>query len=117
MLCNGSSFTVTVHVAVLSPTAAVITAVPSFSASIFPSVTVATAGLLLVHVTSFSSASSGLYVTESFSVFPLRSASSVLFKEIDFSGLFTVTCTDAVLPSTVAVIVAVPFPTASMLPD
>ena len=117
----GTGTTVTLQVAVFSPTAAVIVAVPGFTAVMVPSFTVATVLSEEVHATVLSSVvSAGWYVTIRVSSWPTCSSVSVLFSEIDSSGFgtgTTVTLQVAAFLPTVAVIVAVPGFTAVMVPS
>ena len=99
---------------------AVIVAVPFLTAFTTPlEVTVATALLLVVHLTALLLALAGPAVAFSVKVFPLFRVREVLFRVILVTGCVTVTLQTAFtpLPSfAVAVIVAVPFATALMLP-
>ena len=110
--------TVTLHVAVLLPTFAVIVAVPAPTAVTFPPDTVATLGFDVVHVTVLLSVVfDGVYATVNVLVPPFVNDNAVLFNVIFARGIFTgsgaVTVTLNVafneeLSTAVAVIVAVP---------
>ena len=113
--------TVTVQVAVLSPAFAVMVAVPSAFAVTVPPSTVAISGLSLVHVTVLSVALSGFTVAVRVAVFPAFSSRVVWFSSTLCTGTvagcpLTVTLQLALLPSAVAVMVAVPAALAVTLP-
>ena len=80
------AFTVTLHVAVLSPAFAVMTADPAFSAVTLPFSTVATVASDVLQVTVLSVASSGFTVAVSISLPPSVKIRSVLFKETDVTA-------------------------------
>ncbi len=101
--------------------AAVIVAVPGAIASTLPSVTVAAAALLVLHVTLLSVKLSGLTIAVSVSVSPTDSVRALLFKLtlfVSVAGVFTVTVHDASNPPSdvFAVMVAVPCATAVTVP-
>jgi len=106
-------FTVILQEAVLPPSSVVtvIVAVPTLTPLTTPPVTVATAVLLLLHVTFLFAALEGVIAELSSSVPPTTMLVDVLFKDtpVTATGL-TVTAQDAVLPpsAVVTVIVAVP---------
>ena len=112
--------TVTLQVAVFPfSVVAVILQLPFPTAVTVPSCdTVATALLLDFHVTVLSpSAFAGNTVATNFSVWSFSKSNVVLFKVTPVTGCFTVIITDdVVLFAPVAVIVAVPFPTAVTTP-
>ena len=108
--------TVTVHVAVLPPSTVVtvMVAVPFAFAVTTPFATVATAVLLLLHVTALFAALSGATVATSVAVSPAASSSTAfVFRvtPVTATGISTVTSHVAVLPpsTVVTVMVAVPF--------
>ena len=111
--------TVTVHVAVLLPSAVVtvMVAVPAPLAVTVPLETVATAVLELLHVTLVLDAFEGVMVAVSFPVLLIpERVIVVLSRETPVTGTVTVTVQVAVLSPTLAVMVAVPLPTAVTLP-
>ena len=120
-LILSSSFNTTLieQTASFSPALTVIVTVPAATAVTVPSLTVAIFLSLVVHVKVLSVESSGLTVAVSFRVSPVSISASVLSRAIDVAGttfLLTVTEQVADLPPAVAVIVAVPSPTAVTVP-
>ena len=112
--------TVTLQVAVLSPALAVMVAVPSLTAVILPSSTVATSVLSEVQVTALSVALSGLTVAVREISSPSVISSEVWSREMDVTATnfaFTVTAQVAVLPPAFAVMVAEPSFTAVTTPS
>jgi len=110
LICGGG-VTVTVHLSVFPPAAAVIVAVPiAFAVTIPLALTVATPVLLLDHVTVLSVAFEGLTVADIVKLLPIPvivfdvGSSVILVTEI----VFTITKTELLFPPAVAVMITGP---------